>query len=781
MSTPTRRSGRERKSNPRYATVEWDKETIRNLRASSESSGSSLHEDLAASQGEKDDLELELAGESDSSAAVGDDAFSVRSALSQGSEVAISNDDRDNNDDETEADAGNRVPSSQTRLAPRVPITNGSPSAAHSRGVTRDVLKSTPKDAIYYETYGPCVDDLVDVLRARDTWLKGRDITIPSRQTLSEAEQIPFEDVALPTSNENVPRRDDPVYNSLSEQQLLEDIEQHHLQTRYVADGQNPHLVFMGPYGKEQKYHVAQGASLDYGQAWKTEGVANGQNGHSYHQGWILNLGEKVQSVSWAPSNKPHQYLAVGCRCTSAQRDSRTEQRSGAPAFSASSPYPSNIQIWKFATEETTFPGVRTLAMVHQPVLAMVIATDWGNTHQVRWRPAEGVTNVDGAGGTGEGSFRGVLGVLSSDGRARVITVSIPEGLKDRPPLIVRVQRAGCEIAPPQGTSFTAFAFATPSDIILGCTDGSIHLFDLTESTAKNKFPVSYMSHSLHNTYVIAVTPATPSRFSHFVSSVSASGDLVLVDLRSPEQDHISIHRACFPNRDLVYSPLSRSFITALDRAGNTHIDSSSSTYIMCHHMRQFHASHRVAKLPDYGGTATALAASPWHPCILASNARGTVMATNFLRKVLPQTRKDLPRSKATTGAYIQKICEYEWRPLTKDELRDEAGTELSSGAETMRVIGPPGNMYHGHDVRPGASKFTEGFKPDRIHVGHPVVSKKESPQLQELGAAEATFEEEQAVTVMEWNVNRHCAGLVAIGWGSGLLRVQDLAHDLES
>lgn len=780
MSTPTRRSGRERKSNPRYATVGWDKETLRNLRASSESSGSSLQDDLAASQGEKDELELELAGESDSSAAIEDDAFSMRSALSQSSEVAIYNDDHDNDHDETEIDASSRVLSSQTLLAPRVPITNGPASATHSRGVTRDVLKSTPKDAIYYETYGPGVDDLVDVLRARDTWLKGRDITIPSRQTLSEAEPIPSEDVRLPTSTENLLTPDDPVYQSLSEQQLLEDIEQDHLQTRYVAGGQKPHLAFIGPHGKEQKYHIAQGASLDFGQAWKTEGVANGQTAHSYHQGWILNLGEKVQSVAWAPSNKSDQYLAVACRCTSAQRDSRTEQRSGAPAFSASSPYPSNIQIWKFATEETTFSGVRTLAMAHPPVLAMVIATDWGDTHQLRWRPAEGTTDLEGAGGSDEGNFRGVLGVLSSDGRARVMTVSIPDGLKDRQPLTVQAQRAGCEIVPTHGKSFTALAFATPSDVILGCTDGSIHLFDLTESTAQDKSPVSYMSHSLHNTYVIAVTPATPSRLSHFVSSVSASGDLVLVDLRSPEQDHISIHRACFPNRDLVYSPLTRSFITALDRAGNTHIDSSSSTYIMCHHMRQFHASHRVAKLPDHGGTATALAASPWHPCILASNACGTVMATNFLRKVLPQTRKDLPRSKATTGAYIQKICEYEWRPLTKDELRG-AGAE-PSGTETARVVlGPPKDLYHGHDVRPGASRFSEGFKPDRIHVGHPVVSKKESSKLHELGAAEATFEEEQAVTVIEWNVNRHCAGLVAIGWGSGLLRVQDLAHDLES
>lgn len=36
--------------------------------------------------------------------------------------------------------------------------------------------------------------------------------------------------------------------------------------------------------------------------------------------------------------------------------------------------------------------------------------------------------------------------------------------------------------------------------------------------------------------------------------------------------------------------------------------------------------------------------------------------------------------------------------------------------------------------------------------------------------------EEEEGVTQIEWNPNLACGGWVAVGWGSGLVRVQDLA-----
>ena len=88
-------------------------------------------------------------------------------------------------------------------------------------------------------------------------------------------------------------------------------------------------------------------------------------------------------------------------------------------------------------------------------------------------------------------------------------------------------------------------------------------------------------------------------------------------------------------------------------------------------------------------------------------------------------------------------------------------------------------DLYHGQDTRPGVSRFDDGFKPEKVEVGA-IPATKKRPQKKDLGAAEAVFEEEQAVAAIDWNPNRSCAGLVAMGWNSGVVRVQDLSHDME-
>jgi hypothetical protein len=245
---------------------------------------------------------------------------------------------------------------------------------------------------------------------------------------------------------------------------------------------------------------------------------------------------------------------------------------------------------------------------------------------------------------------------------------------------------------------------------------------------------------------------------------------MTLTDVRSPHQDKVAITRAIVPNRDLVYSPFTHSFISAVERTGNTDADANAATYVVCHHIRQFHASLRIAKLPNHGGSATAVAASQWHPCILAGNAQGTLMATNYLRKILPYRRET---TRKATGAYMQTICEYDWRPIPP------AGGAVSETAEEDQTVARPRSIYHGHDAREGISRFREGFKPEKIDVGTGGVGKSK-PKRADTGASDVVFEEEQAVTVIEWNPNAAAAGLAAIGWGSGIIRVQDLAYDAD-
>jgi hypothetical protein len=247
--------------------------------------------------------------------------------------------------------------------------------------------------------------------------------------------------------------------------------------------------------------------------------------------------------------------------------------------------------------------------------------------------------------------------------------------------------------------------------------------------------------------------------------------------------------------------PFTRSFIAAVDRSGNGQVERNAATLLACHHIRQFPRLLKVAKLPHWSGAATALAGSRWHPCILVGNAKGQVLATNYLRKILPYRRTDQKRA---VGPYMQKICEYDWRPLTEEELGQDPSSRPGQNkdkrqdqeqeqqqqqhqyqdqgkGEDGEVKEAPLDLYHGRDVRPGMSRFHEGFKPEKIEVGNPKPSWKKAKTNkndEETGNGEAVFEEEQAVATIDWNPNGPCAGIVAMGWGSGIVRVQDLAYD---
>ncbi|KAI1614810.1 hypothetical protein EDD37DRAFT_406572 [Exophiala viscosa] len=757
MAENRRRSARERKVNPKYANDGWDKGTLRLLRESSESSGSSPDE---AAEAEELDTDLRVRAVKarsggDASSADGDDVSMASAAVSKSSDVDTPDEDEEENAtlaSDEDADAGD-APRRRNRRLPRSAIS----TTAHSRGLPSG-HQSSGKSSVYHLTFGPDIEDLHDVLQARDTWLNGRDITLPSRATLSaaHASEKPVGDTDnAPTSTAN------SLVDPPTDHQILTPIGNDELYAKYLLQDKPSHSVVLGLWGGQQLFPLEYCSPLDFGQAWpKASSLDQAQMPTSqehYHEGWLLNVGERVQCLGWAPGQDGVQYLAIVTRCTSTQRNLAAGEEDIRPAFHPSPPYPSAIQIWAFQTQPTKVTGIRTLSMRTMPRLAVVIGTDWGNIRHIKWRPPPAPSTSP---GHETSQHIGHLGILSTDGHVRILTIPFPPSTS---PLTLHADRAGLTIPPPPNTLFTSLTFATPTDLILGCADGSIHIFDLVDPS-----PTPHLTHDQHNTYILSLCAATPSSLSHFIASTSATGELTLTDLRSPEQDRVSVARACFPAKDLVFAPFTRTFITTLDRAGNTHTESSSATFIVAHHLRHFPTTHRIAKLPEHTGAATALAGSYQHPCILVGNARGQVFATNYLRKIMPHRRND-PRSKPGAIAWLQKVCEYDWRPERPSTVH------ASAKGQTGDTI----DLYHGHDTRRGVSRFHEGFKPDKVDFGITTNPKKKIDK-QDLGAAEPIFEEENAVTALEWNPNHSCAGFAAMGWGSGILRIQDLAHDME-
>lgn len=769
--TAPRRTGRQRKANPKYQNDGWDEETLRILRDSSESAGSSPADASNLIDLQKPGAPQDTLNERD----VGEEVI-----LPSGSAQSSDTEAADEEDDSVSVASDSDAPRdsglfSKARFFSTAPGDN-----VHSRGLalTKDLAKATA----YPSTFGPGVEDLSDVIRARDLWLKARDITLPSRQTLLVATK-PLTAWAVDERTTKTDPEPDPILppstsaNPLHNQILcpLNEIE---LRRKYLARTKPPHAVVLGPWGQQRKYTLDHLSTLDIGEAWlkpeaQEDTHAPGQVDpiSRYHEGWLLNIGQRAQSLAWAPCRGYLQYLAIAVACSEEQRRMAPSAKKERPAFHPSPAYPSSIQIWAFDTKTTRNGDIRTLAMDQKPTLAFLLATEWGNILQLKWRPAYPETQVDAA---SDGPVFEYLGIVSTDGQARLVAVPLQSkaGSKDSTSFLHVLQTA-ITVTRPANSIFTSLTFASPTDLILGTSDGSVYLYDLSaqsEPTLK-----SYMEHRLLRTYIMGLSTASPGPHSTFIAASSASGDFVLTDLRSPEQDSVHVVRSCFPHRDLIYAPFTRSFITILDSTGNAQTDRNGNTFLVCHHIRRFPTTLKLAKLPLQSGTATALAGSQWHPCILVGNAKGQVFATNYLRKVLPHRRTD---HKKGDGAYLQKVCEYDWRSMAGEELDGAIHSQDGPTGQAREI-----DIYHGRDARDGVSRFQEGFKPERIEVGNPpptTKAKKVKTKTEESGAGEAIFEEEQAVTAIEWNENATCAGFVAVGWGSGIVRVQDMAYDAE-
>ena len=770
-----RRSKRPRKTNPKYANDGWNKETLRVLRTDSQSSGSS-----PSDQYEEEDSGDEANGTSSEAA----------NLASRDSSLQPSNPPFSEADDGMTLSSDNDTAFSKPPRAPRQQHLNSTKLETRSRGLPK---VDRPKD--YSLLFSDQVEDLADAISARDTWLNGRDITLPSQSTLDDMIR-PVE-----SSADSIPTKDDNVFQQILSGQLTELVDtETEKQVHIFNENSQPHGIVLGPDSRQHKYHLDPNCAVDFGLAWTRDPVSpRYESAHlapeyRYREGWLINLGEKVQTLAWAPSHTDgSQFLAVSVRATPTQRHVVPQDFNHSPAFHPSPPYSALIQIWRFDTLNLPQSSLRTLNMSAHPRVAANIVADWGDIRQVAWRPLDSLPQPELSKDKIKGCFQGVLAVLSSDGHVRTLAVSIPLEQEARPVNLL-AKRTFHDFFLPSNAIFTALAFASATDLVLGTSSGEIHIYDLSKPST-----TSYFSHQVHATYIVSLSCASSTDYSlvPYVASLSATGILTLTDLRSPYSDTVSNYRSSFPMPgSLMYNHFARGFITLSDTASSHNATDSTST-INSFSLRSFHSSTRVAKLPEDTGAATILAGSFWHPCILAGTSRGDLYATNHLWKTLPQTRGDSRLTTTSqrlatargTPVYLQMVCGYEWRPVAHaigDQGQVSMMTHPAASAEIDHTTSDPSyKLYHGIPTRQGVSRFSEGFLPTKMDLGHTPASRKRSSTAKTEAAAAGgpgvtLFEEEQALTALDWNPNQTCAGLAAVGWASGILRVQDLTHDYD-
>lgn len=273
----------------------------------------------------------------------------------------------------------------------------------HSRGILNPV-EYVGKTLHLQVAFGTDERDLLALVYARDRWSKGIDSGFPSRASLNAAQTAPDYTYG-PTFGadpEDVKKEStkgwDWYYHGgsgeeVKKRQRVIKIDKDDARQTYMPHPKTgKHTVLLGPANNQKQFELGQYESINFGEAWDEKEAKNRptKEKRKVREGWILNMGQKVQAMAWAPNNDGLvQYLAVVSPVNDIQKarcfDPLADK--AAPAFRPSAPYPSALQIWAFkATEEESY--TKAIDMEFKPQLRLALCAEWGDLRRIAWCPS---------------------------------------------------------------------------------------------------------------------------------------------------------------------------------------------------------------------------------------------------------------------------------------------------------------------------------------------------------------------------------------------------------
>lgn len=329
------------------------------------------------------------------------------------------------------------------------------PDDLHTRG-TWNPLEHVGKAVHLRVTFGSDRKDLLSIVYVRDRWAGGIDSTLPSRATLNGAVSQP--DYAYGSTcgaepdavRKETTRGWDWYYNAdmgtrFRERQRLESVTEDEARQAYIPQVKDKkHTVLMGPADDQTVFTLAQHDVVDFGEAWEEEmGLKDSstrekkqcsknspaaepkQPRRKKRQGWMINFGQKVQCMAWAPNQGGlTQYLAVVVPISKEQKDLYPDplKDQAAASFRPSPPYPCALQIWAFKAERSD-SLTKALDMKFKPRLRFALCTDWGDLRRIAWCPIARETRDE----DDEEPLKniGLLAGVWSDGHVRVIDIKL--------------------------------------------------------------------------------------------------------------------------------------------------------------------------------------------------------------------------------------------------------------------------------------------------------------------------------------------------------------------
>lgn len=598
----------------------------------------------------------------------------------------------------------------------------------HVRGIT-DPVHIPPKGVkpdYIYSLFGDATRDLVHMARSRDQWC--HEATLPRRPNETGTEGMhhffshPEEKRQLEATRGWEWYYDHGGHQHLSKSQAGVSLGADEAFAHLAPSSESSRTVFMGPYGRQARFDLPILKPLALSEAWDqapslnlAENKASDRSKSRKRQdGWLLNVGRGARCVEWAPNHAGDtQYLAVS---TFRPKSNDTSgQPKVSPAFTAQS-FPSSIQIWSFSSRKA--PQRRSLLDPDlSPCLRLVMCTDWGDAKHLRWCPMPRDFRKDGQ----EGKITiGLLAGVWSDGYVRVLDVHLDQG-EARQTSFVKFTSAAFTAKPPS-TLCTCVIWLSPTDLAVGCANGYLALWSIypypgPSSSASLPRPDLYTP--LHDSYISSLSSAYPL-LPHLLATASPSGHLRLTSLLSPQTDYVLAPRLRHPPSHIHFSEPCQAFIAA-----------DEAETLRLWPIRRFFGPISVARCPSQG---LALGVGRVHGSVILGCEDGTVFVTSPLRKLL-----------------FPKLTSWQC-PVFKYEFARWGGRE-------------------GNGNQRGRIRITEGYKAQEA----PVLRGTGKRAVEGMVVA-TIYEDEGQVRCVSWGTEVNIGGWVAVGMGSGLVRVEDLA-----
>ena len=350
-----------------------------------------------------------------------EDEESLADGVSDGSAIPTPEEEYQDAKSHASSDSGGRSHqgASKGRRRKLRGYTSTRDSDLHSRGMVENLMKADHEKSRLRLFAGSGVEDIVHVVRSRDQW--AADPTLPSREKLCHQVSHTTEKRQMEATVGWDWYYDQGGQDSFAEKQNVRKLSLEE-GVAYLPKATNSSLNFlMGPYGRQQVSSLAISESLGLEEVCHTasepsEATVEGSENHKRRRlGWMLNVGNRVRCLDWAPNHQGElQYLALAVAKASTSTCPATPKEP--PAFTPSSPAPSGVQIWAFEASNN-FTGT-----FRPPELQQVLCTEWGEVNQLKWCPVpRAERNEDAINRMSIGLLAGIWG----DGCARVLDVQL--------------------------------------------------------------------------------------------------------------------------------------------------------------------------------------------------------------------------------------------------------------------------------------------------------------------------------------------------------------------